>query len=188
VAALEARIAAPKPAAASPPPKKTREQLMDEAAARDFAKMQQGVRIQSRIGFSRGPVLVTATAWFGLASRLLEAATKKSSFCCPERVHAERAGTGCARAVGMQIQIMNAGTRPEIDAAFETIARARHDALLVGSDTFFRGRGAASLALHQKIERVQMPNALYHRTADRLRPSGCYGSSAGTSGCAGSSP
>jgi hypothetical protein len=50
----------------------------------------------------------------------------------------------------MQIQIMNAGTRREIDAAFETIARERHDALLVGSDTFFRGRGAASLALHQK--------------------------------------
>ena len=51
---------------------------------------------------------------------------------------------------GMQIQIMNARTRREIDAAFETIARERHDALLVGSDTFFRGRGAASLALHQK--------------------------------------
>jgi len=79
-----------------------------------------------------------------------KAATKKSSFCCPERVHAERAGTGCARAMGMQIQIMNAGTRREIDAAFETIAREQHDALLVGSDTFFRGRGAASLALHQK--------------------------------------
>ena len=100
----------------------------------------------------------------------------------------ERTGTGCARAMGMQMQIMNAGTQPEIDAAFKTIARERHDALLVGSDTFFRGRGAASLALHQKIERVQMPNALYHRTADRLRPSGCYASSAGTSGCAGSSP
>jgi len=56
---------------------------------------------------------------------------------------------GCARAMGMQIQIMNARTRREIDAAFETIARERHDALLVGSDTFFRGRGAASL--HQKI-------------------------------------
>jgi hypothetical protein len=40
----------------------------------------------------------------------------------------------------------------------------------------------------KKLERVQMPNALYRRTADRLRPSGCYGSSAGTSGCAGSSP
>src|SRR6516165_8193055 len=54
---------------------------------------------------------------------------------------------GCARAMGMQIQIMNARTRREIDAAFQTIARERHVALLVGSDTFFRGRGAASLAL-----------------------------------------
>ena len=50
-----------------------------------------------------------------------------------------------ARAMGMQIQIMNARTRREIDAAFQTIARERHDALLVGSDSFFRGRGAASL-------------------------------------------
>ena len=45
-----------------------------------------------------------------------------------------------ARAMGMQIQIVRASSRREIDAAFETLARERPDALFVGGDPFFSSR------------------------------------------------
>jgi len=45
-----------------------------------------------------------------------------------------------ARAIGSQIQILNASTSREIDAAFATFARERPDALFVASDTFFTSR------------------------------------------------
>jgi putative ABC transport system substrate-binding protein len=44
------------------------------------------------------------------------------------------------RAIGLQIQILNASTSREIDAAFATFARERLDALFVASDTFFTSR------------------------------------------------
>jgi putative ABC transport system substrate-binding protein len=47
-----------------------------------------------------------------------------------------------ARAKGMQLRILKAGTEDEIDAAFETLAQLHPDGLLVGSDPFFaRGAG-----------------------------------------------
>jgi putative ABC transport system substrate-binding protein len=45
-----------------------------------------------------------------------------------------------ARAIGLQIQILNAGTIREINAAFATFVRERPDALFVGIDPFFNGR------------------------------------------------
>jgi len=45
-----------------------------------------------------------------------------------------------ARALGLQIQMFNASTSREIDAAFATLVRARPDALFVGSDSFFTSR------------------------------------------------
>jgi putative ABC transport system substrate-binding protein len=45
-----------------------------------------------------------------------------------------------ARAMGLQIQVLNASTSREIDAAFATIARERPDALFVGNDAFFSAR------------------------------------------------
>jgi putative ABC transport system substrate-binding protein len=45
-----------------------------------------------------------------------------------------------ARTIGLQIQVLNASTSREIDAAFATIARERPDALFVGSDAFFNNR------------------------------------------------
>ena len=39
-----------------------------------------------------------------------------------------------ARAMGLQIQVLNASTSREIDAAFETFVRERPDALFVGTD------------------------------------------------------
>jgi putative tryptophan/tyrosine transport system substrate-binding protein len=45
-----------------------------------------------------------------------------------------------ARAMGLQILVLNASTSREIEAAFATIVRERPDALFVGPDTFFLSR------------------------------------------------
>src|SRR5262245_24773920 len=45
-----------------------------------------------------------------------------------------------ARAIGLQIQIHNANTSDEIDAAFETMSRERPDAVFVTIGTLFNGR------------------------------------------------
>jgi putative ABC transport system substrate-binding protein len=45
-----------------------------------------------------------------------------------------------ARAMGLQIQVHNADTRDEIDAAFEAMGRDRPDAVFVSSTVFLNGR------------------------------------------------
>jgi putative ABC transport system substrate-binding protein len=45
-----------------------------------------------------------------------------------------------ARAIGLQIQVLNAGTGREIDAAFATLVRDRADALFVDGNAFFNSR------------------------------------------------
>ena len=45
-----------------------------------------------------------------------------------------------AGAMGLQIQVFNANTSAEIDAAFETMGRERPDAILVGTTAFLNGR------------------------------------------------
>src|SRR5262245_24035191 len=58
-----------------------------------------------------------------------------------------------ARAIGLQIQILNASTSREIEAAFATMALNHADALLVGPDGFFNARRVqfATLATHYRI-------------------------------------
>jgi putative ABC transport system substrate-binding protein len=58
-----------------------------------------------------------------------------------------------ARAIGLQIQILNASTSREIEAAFATIALDRANALFVGPDGFFNARRVqfATLASHYRI-------------------------------------
>jgi putative ABC transport system substrate-binding protein len=45
-----------------------------------------------------------------------------------------------ARAIGLQIVVVNASTGREIEAAFATLVRDRADALFVGADAFFNSR------------------------------------------------
>ena len=52
-----------------------------------------------------------------------------------------------ARAMGLQIQVLNASTSREIDGAFATLGRERRDALFVGADPFFVSR---------RVQMVQM--------------------------------
>jgi ABC-type uncharacterized transport system substrate-binding protein len=47
-----------------------------------------------------------------------------------------------ARAMGLQIQVLNASTSREIDAAFATFVRERPEAVFVGIDVFFISRRA----------------------------------------------
>lgn len=45
-----------------------------------------------------------------------------------------------ARAIGLQLRILNASTDAEIEAAFDVLARDRPDALLISADAFFVSR------------------------------------------------
>jgi putative ABC transport system substrate-binding protein len=52
-----------------------------------------------------------------------------------------------ARAIGLQLHVLNAGTDPEIDTAFEAIARNSIPALVVAVDSFFVTRRDKLVAL-----------------------------------------
>jgi putative ABC transport system substrate-binding protein len=58
-----------------------------------------------------------------------------------------------ARAMGLQIQLLNAGTSREIDTVFATLVRERPDALFVGIDPFFGSRRVQLilLASHHRL-------------------------------------
>src|SRR5262245_61804744 len=58
-----------------------------------------------------------------------------------------------ARAMGLQIQILNASTRSEIEAAFTSLVRDRAEALYVAGDVFFTSRRVqfATLAASNRI-------------------------------------
>src|SRR6516225_5846735 len=53
-----------------------------------------------------------------------------------------RSVEAAARAMGLQIQVLNASSSREIDAAFATFARERPDALFLGVDPFLNSRRA----------------------------------------------
>ena len=58
-----------------------------------------------------------------------------------------------ARAVGLQISIVNASSSQEIDTAFATLMRDRADAVFVNADVFFysQAKQIATLAAHYGI-------------------------------------
>ncbi len=90
-----------------------------------------------------------------------------------------------ARATGLQIQILNASTTREIEAAFATLVRDRADALFVPPDGFFASRGVqfATLAArhgiptaHATREEVEAGGLMSYgtNTADMYRQVGVY--------------
>jgi putative ABC transport system substrate-binding protein len=93
-----------------------------------------------------------------------------------------------APTIGLQIQILNATTIGEIDAAFATLARERPDALFVGPDGFFNSRGVqfATLtardrlpAAYESRDVVAVGGLMSYGTdiADMLRQVGVYAGS-----------
>jgi putative tryptophan/tyrosine transport system substrate-binding protein len=58
-----------------------------------------------------------------------------------------------ARAMGLQIQVLNASSSREIDAVFATLASERPDAIVVGTDTFLIDR-RVQLALQAMLHKL----------------------------------
>jgi putative ABC transport system substrate-binding protein len=90
-----------------------------------------------------------------------------------------------ARAIGLQIQVLNATTIGEIDAAFASLAHDRPDALFVAPGLFFADRRVqiATLAARARIpaaysvrEYVAAGGLMSYGTdtADRFREAGIY--------------
>ena len=90
-----------------------------------------------------------------------------------------------ARVIGLQIQVLNATSIGEIDAAFATFEHERSDALFVTPDVFFTSRRVqiATLAARGRIpaafsvrEHVVVGGLMSYGTdaADRLRQIGVY--------------
>ena len=78
-----------------------------------------------------------------LLRELVPAATRVAVLVNPDDPNTEttlRDVETAARAMGLQIQVLNASTSREIDAAFATFVRERPDALFVGGDPFFTVR------------------------------------------------
>ena len=87
---------------------------------------------------------------------LVPAATRVAVLINPNGSTAEttlRDVEAAARALGLQIQVLNASTSREIDAAFATFVRERPDGLFVSSDPFFTSRRVqlANLAAHHSV-------------------------------------
>jgi ABC-type uncharacterized transport system substrate-binding protein len=74
------------------------------------------------------------------------------SAALPEVRDVQEAG----RAIGMQINVLNAGTESEINSAFTTIAERRNDALIIGTDPFLLGQRdlLVRLAAQHKIPTI----------------------------------
>src|SRR5215467_12867662 len=68
-----------------------------------------------------------------------------------------------APAIGLQIQILNATTIGEIDAAFATLERERPDALFVAGDAFFQSR--AVQFVHVFLDPIVFPALKWARVA-----------------------
>ena len=78
-----------------------------------------------------------------LLRELVPAATRIAVLVNPTSPAAEttlRDVEPAARAMGLQIQVLNASTSREINAAFATFVRERPDALFVGGDSLFTSR------------------------------------------------
>ncbi len=79
-----------------------------------------------------------------LLRELVPAATRVAALVNPANATSTettlRDVEAAARAMGLQIQVLNASTSREIDAAFATFVHERLDALFVGPDPFFNSR------------------------------------------------
>jgi putative tryptophan/tyrosine transport system substrate-binding protein len=76
-----------------------------------------------------------------LLRELVPTATRVAVLVNPANAeNPEREVESAARTMGMQIQVLNASTIREINAAFATFGRERPDALFIGLDPFFNSR------------------------------------------------
>ena len=81
-----------------------------------------------------------------------------------------------ARAMGLQIEVVNASTSQEINAAFATFVRDRPDALFVGLDAFLNNRRAQLVNL---ASRHTLPATFANRDFAEIGGLMSYGSNIG---------
>jgi putative ABC transport system substrate-binding protein len=87
---------------------------------------------------------------FGLLRELVPGATRFFALANPNYALAESINKDlqAARAtLGLEVEILHAGTDREIDAAFATLVQKRADALLIAADPFFTNRRAQIVTL-----------------------------------------
>jgi putative tryptophan/tyrosine transport system substrate-binding protein len=87
-----------------------------------------------------------------LLSRVVRVAVLVNPADAANTVSTLRDVEAAARAIGLQVQVLNASTSREINAVFENVGRDRPDALFVGANTFLNAR---------RIQVVQL--AAFHR-------------------------
>src|SRR5215472_6154344 len=99
----------------------------------------------------------------GLLHDLVPKATRIAVLVNPTTATAEttlRDIPEAARAIGLQIQLLNASTSREIETAFATIVRDRADALFLAADAFFASRRGQFVTL---AARDRMPTSCGNR-------------------------
>jgi putative ABC transport system substrate-binding protein len=125
----------------------------------------------------------------GLLHELVPKAARITVLANPTNVKSTATTLGeveaVARAIGLQIQILNATSSREIDAAFATLVREQAEALFVGPDGFFNSRRVqfATLAARDRIpaayssrEYVEAGGLMSYGTSatDRYHQGGTY--------------
>ena len=143
-------------------------------------------RQPDRDQFSRGRVGSKAA---GTLAELVPGATRIAVLVNPTNAASTEATLRdvgpAARAKGLQIQVFNASTIREIDAAFATLVRGRPDALFVANDPFLIGRRVqlaqlaarhAIPATHQAAEFAEVGGLMSYgaNIADAYRQVGVY--------------
>src|SRR5262245_8465695 len=106
------------------------------------------------------------TKQLGLLRQLVPRASRVAVLVNSANITADRTSTeveDAARTMGLHIQVINASTSPEINAAFSSLDSNRPDALFVGGDGFFNSRRVQLVNL---ASRHALP-AIY---ADRIFP------------------
>jgi putative tryptophan/tyrosine transport system substrate-binding protein len=112
-----------------------------------------------------------------LLRELVPAATRVAVLVNPANVTSTettvREVAVAAGAMGLQIQVLNAGTSREINAAFETFARERPDLLFVGLDIYLNSRRAQLVTL---ASRHALPAIFSNRDSTEIGGLMSYGS------------
>jgi putative ABC transport system substrate-binding protein len=125
-------------------------------------------------GNATGMSMLTSTLEpkrLGLLHELVPQAAMVGVFLNPNYPLAEshsRDVQEAARAVGLHIHILRAGTDDEIDAAFETVGQQRIAALVVGADPFFDTRRNKLIALSARHRVPTMYQFREHAAAGGL--------------------
>ena len=112
-----------------------------------------------------------------LLREMVPAATRVAVLVSPHNASSEstvRDTAAAARAMGLQVQVLNADTSGEIDAAFATLARERSDALFVDPNPFFVSR---RIHLVNLASRLAVPAIYFDRAFAEIGGLMSYGAS-----------